>query len=237
MADQTLTAEQLSLLATFDTPTICNAIEVVYGRRGFDNFTHRTMHWSDRNVKAMVGYARTARIASLAPSSDPKAEVRGRRRDYFRHMANGPRPGIAVVEDMDGDAAIGAWWGEVHAYAHKNVCGLSGAVTNGLMRDLDDLAANFPVLAGGIGPSHGFVHVRDFGVEVNIHGMQVADGDLIHADQHGAVVIAEQVAAELPAAISTLQTNEKIVLDLVKPGAVNIEDFEQAWAEFEKART
>ncbi|MEO0496353.1 MAG: RraA family protein [Pseudomonadota bacterium] len=237
MSDNQLSSEQLALLASFDTPTICNAIEVVHGKRGFDNFTHQTMHWSDRAVKAVVGYARTAKIASVAPSSEPEAIVRAVRQDYFRHMATGARPGIAVVEDVDGDAAIGAWWGEVHAYVHKNVCGLSGAVTNGLMRDLADLAPDFPVLAGGIGPSHGFVHVQEFGTDVTICDMRVADGDLIHADVHGAVVIENEVLTDLSKAIATLQRNENIVLGPVKRGGVDLEQFETLWSDFEKART
>ena len=95
---------------------------------------------------------------------------------------------IAVVEDIDYPHAIGAYWGEVNTTIHK-AFGLGGALTNGVMRDLGDLPTGFPVVAGSIGPSHGFVHVRSVGQPVTIFGMHVVDGDLVHADRHGALVI------------------------------------------------
>lgn len=237
MTAQSLSMEHLALLATFDTPTVCNAIEVAQGQRGFSGFTHSTMHWSDVETFNMVGYARTAKISSLQPSKEDSAVVRERRRDYFRHMAEGPRPGVCVIEDIDGDSAIGAWWGEIHAQIHKSVCGLAGAVTNGLMRDLADLPSGFPILAGGLGPSHGFVHVKEIGMPVSILGATVNEGDLVHADQHGMVVIPKEVEHDLPAAIARLISSESIVLDAVKQRSVSIEEFEELWAQFEKART
>ena len=125
-------------LGSFDTPTVCNAIEVAQGRRGFAGFTHRTMHWSGAPDLRIVGFALTARIAGRTPPQEPADVLRERRMAYFRSMESGPRPGIAVVEDVDGDAALGAWWGEIHAQVHSKVFKLAGAVTNGVMRDLGE---------------------------------------------------------------------------------------------------
>ena len=55
----------LALLKDVDTPTVCNAIEVAQGKRGFDNYTKRTMFSSDAEAPAIVGFARTARIAGV----------------------------------------------------------------------------------------------------------------------------------------------------------------------------
>jgi regulator of RNase E activity RraA len=120
---------------------------------------------------------------------------------------------------------------------HAHVFGLEGAVTNGIMRDLGDMPDGFPVLAGGIGPSHGFVHIREIGTPVTIFGMQVNEGDLIHADRHGAVAIPAEVLPKLDAAIETLLRSEKIILDPLRSGTVDFERFEDLWAQFEKART
>jgi regulator of RNase E activity RraA len=224
-------------LGSFDTPTVCNAIEVAQGRRGFDGFTHRTMHWSGAPDLRIVGYARTARIAGRTAPEEPADLLRERRMAYFRSMASGPRPGIAAVEDVDGDAALGAWWGEIHAQVHSKVFKLAGAVTNGVMRDLGDMPDGFPVLAGAIGPSHGFVHVREIGTPVNIFGMTVRQGDLVHADRHGAVIIPMDVQEKLQAALDLLQKSEAIILDPLKQGPVGFEQFEDLWAQFERART
>ncbi|MGZ2256880.1 RraA family protein [Roseobacter sp. A03A-229] len=225
----------LALLKTVDTPTVCNAIEVAQGQRGFNDFTRGTMLCSAPG-EAMVGYARTARIRAVTPPEEPPEVIRARRMAYYKYMAEGPRPGLAVVQDMDGAQAIGAYWGEVNTNIHKSF-GLSGALTNGVMRDLGDLPEGFPVVAGSIGPSHGFVHVLDFDAEVEIFGMRVAPGALVHADRHGAVVIPEDVVPRLSEAIATLMRSEKIVFDAVKGKTLSFEDFEAVWAAFEAART
>lgn len=226
----------LTLLRAVDTPTVCNAIEVVEGKRGFDRFTRGTVLCSDPHAGAIVGYARTASIRAVAPPSEAPDVIRARRMAYYQHMATGPRPGIAVVEDLDGAAAIGAYWGEINTNVHKGF-GLSGALTNGVMRDLGDLPDGFPVIAGSIGPSHGFVHVVEIGKPVTVFGLRVCDGDLVHADRHGAVVIPAGYEATLAAAIGKMQATEKIVLDAARAPGFDFARFEEAWTAFERART
>lgn len=231
-----MTEDLLLLLRRVDTPTVCNAIEVAQGRRGFAAFTRGTMLASDPSAPAMVGYARTARIAAARPPSDPPEAVRARRMEYYRYMAAGPRPALAVVEDVDGPDAVGAFWGEINTTVHKGF-GLSGAVTNGVMRDLGDLPDGFPVLAGSIGPSHAFVHVTGIDVPVTVHGLAVSPGDLVHADRHGAVVIPPEVIGRLGEAIARLRETERLVLDPARTPGFDFAAFEQAWARFEVART
>ena len=231
-----MTPDLLDLLRKVDTPTVCNALEVVEGKRGFDRFTRGTVLMSDPEAGAIVGYARTAKIAAVAPPEEPSEVIRARRMDYYRHMATGPRPALAVVEDVDGAAAVGAYWGEVNTSVHKGF-GLAGALTNGVMRDLGDLPEGFPVIAGSVGPSHAFVHVREIATPVTVFGLTIADGELVHADRHGAVVIPETHVAALGAAIAKLLETERIVLDAARAPGFDFEAFEAAWTAFEKART
>lgn len=226
----------LDLLRQVDTPTVCNAIEVVQGRRGFDRFTRGTMLCSAPDDGAMVGYARTAQIAALAPPEEPADTIRARRMAYYRYMSEGPRPAIAVVEDLDFPDAVGAYWGEINTTIHKGF-GLSGALTNGVMRDLGDLPPGFPVVAGSIGPSHAFVHVREIDCQVDLFGLTINPGDLIHADRHGAVAIPPEVVAGLKAGIETLLRTEALVLEPAREEGFDFAAFERAWTAFEKART
>ncbi|MGB7317583.1 MAG: RraA family protein [Planktotalea sp.] len=226
----------LTLLKAVDTPTVCNAIEVAQGKRGFDAFTRGSMLCSDPDASTMVGYARTAKIAAVAPPTEPADVIKARRMDYYRHMSAGPRPAIAVVEDVDFPDCIGAYWGEINTTVHKGF-GLSGALTNGVMRDLGDLPEGFPVVAGSVGPSHGFVHVREIGTPVSIFGMSVKDGDLVHADRHGALVIPEDVIASLEGAIRQLLETEKLVLGPAREPGFDFDGFVTAWEAFERART
>ncbi|MCP4385916.1 MAG: RraA family protein, partial [Hyphomicrobiales bacterium] len=139
-------------LAAVDTPTICNAIEVVQGRRGYDRFTRATVLCSDPDHGPILGYVKTARIRSVKPAEEPAEKSRERRIDYYRYVSQPPRPAVVIIEDEDGLESTGAFWGEVNTTVHKGL-GLSGVVTNGLMRDLGDLAPGFPLIAAAVGPS------------------------------------------------------------------------------------
>jgi len=224
------------LLKQCDTPTVCNAIEVAQGKRGFANFTRQTMLYAANGQEVMVGFAKTAKIAAVEPPSESQDVIKARRMDYYRYMAGVDGPCLAVIEDLDFPNCIGAYWGEVNTTIHKGF-GVHGAVTNSVMRDLGDMASDFPVLAASIGPSHGFVHVRDIDCVVDICGMTVSPGDLIHADQHGAVVVPKVIIGELESAIQTLLRNEKIVIEPARQEDFDFDKFETSWAEFEKART
>jgi regulator of RNase E activity RraA len=224
----------LKLLESVDTPTVCNAIEVAQGRRGFNAFTRGTMLASAQG--AMVGYAVTAQIAALAPPTEDAPTIRTRRMDYYRAMADGPKPSVAVIEDLDYPDCIGAYWGEVNTTIHKGF-GMSGALTNGVMRDLGDLAPGFPVVAGSIGPSHGFVHVRSIGRPVTIHGLTITPGDLVHADRHGAVIVPRDIIPVLAASIAKMQAAEQVILGPARAEGFDFAAFERAWAAFEKVRT
>ena len=230
-----MTPSLLSLLRKVDTPTVCNAIEVAQGKRGFDRFTRGTMLCSAPDEPAIVGYARTAKIAAIHPPSEPADVIRARRMAYYKYMAEAPKPSVAVIEDVDYPDCIGAYWGEINTSVHKGF-GMSGVVTNGVMRDLGDLPEGFPVVAGSVGPSHGFVHIREIDTPVSVFGLTVSPGDLIHADRHGALMIPVDITVQLEAAIQKLLVTERIVLDAARQSGFDFKTFETAWSEFEKAR-
>ena len=168
--------------------------------------------------------------------------------DHQRWISVSKGHEIPVTGDVVGDhlcgCRLGAFcqfvvthqWHRVHTAVHKGL-GLAGAVTNGVMRDLGDLEPGFPVLAGSIGPSHAFVHVREIACTVSIFGMQVHDEDLVHADRHGALVIPRQVIPELHSAIEKLLTTEQLILGPARAEGFTIDKLKDAWAAFEQART
>ncbi len=223
------------LLKSVDTPTICNAIEVAQGQRGFNGFTRGTMLASDADG-VMVGHARTARIRAVAPPTEAADVIKARRMAYYKYMSEGPRPAVCVVQDLDVPGAIGAYWGEVNTNIHK-AFDIAGTLTDGVMRDLGDVAKGYPVVAGSIGPSHGYVHVVDYDAPVRVFGLDIQPGDLVHADRHGAVVIPDDVVSSLSAAIKTLTMSEDIIFSTVKGKKISFDEFQTVWAAFEEART
>jgi regulator of RNase E activity RraA len=208
----------LAELRAVDTPTICNALELVVTPREKIRFTTRPYVATEPEA-VLVGFARTCTIRAEAESSLPGPEKRKLRLAWYEHVATAkPGPNIAVIQDLDSTPGTGAFWGEVNTTVHKGL-GVLGCVTNGSIRDLGMVAKPFPLIAGVVNPSHAFVHVTSVGTEVSIHGMVVRDGDLIHADRHGAAVIPLAVADKLPGAIDLGARREKVILDAARaPG-------------------
>ena len=206
-----LATEVLAALKAVDTPTICNAIELVEGKRRNTGFTRATVIAADPMLPPMVGFALTARIRSDRPASEDPTVVRARRLDYYRYLASNTRPRLVVIEDHGEEPGIGAFWGEVNVAIHKGL-GLQGVLTNGSIRDLGAIDPGFHLLAGSIGPSHAFVHVTGFDTQVTVFGLDIGPGDLIHADRHGAVIIEPGIETELPRAIDLVTRKEAPIL-------------------------
>src|SRR5260221_12986608 len=174
---------QLDALAKWDTPTICNGLEIVTPERRGHGYTVEHMQCADPALPPMVGYARTATIRAVQPAIIPGDEQRARRLAYYRYVAAPPTPTITVLQDLDPNPGYGAFWGEVQSNVHKGL-GCLGCVTNGSFRDLDMLAPGFQILGGKIGPGHPLVQPLHVGGQVNIHGLTVKAADLIDADRH-----------------------------------------------------
>ncbi|MCO5128973.1 MAG: RraA family protein [Xanthobacteraceae bacterium] len=227
-AHQPLPAEILSALAAYDTPTICNAMEVVAPGRRLIGFTTRPLVCPFPDLPPIVGYARTATIRAMAASGQSAAEQQAQRLAYYDYVGQGEGPRISVIQDIDGaEAGFGAFWGEVNSAVHKAL-GCLGVVTDGSIRDIPQWAPGFQALAGSIGPSHAHVHVTGFGAEVRVAGMTVRSGDLIHADRHGAVVIPREVAARLPDAAELCGRREEPILAIARDAGFTLDKLREA---------
>jgi regulator of RNase E activity RraA len=224
---QVLTAEQFAFLRRFDTPTICNGLELVMPERQALGFTTEQLFPTDQTLPPIVGYARTATIRSVEPPARDAAAMREQRLAYYSYIAAEPHPSVVVIQDIDTRPGFGAFWGEVQTAVHKGL-GALGGVTNGSMRDLDQVAPGFQLLAGKIGPSHAHVHLVDFGGQVNVFGMTVRHGDVIHADRHGAVVVPFAALDGLPAAIDKIAKREKVILDAARAPGFTFEKLKAA---------
>lgn len=227
MSVERLNPAQLEALRHFDTPTICNALELVVPERRAIGFTTEPFFCADPALPAMVGYARTATIRAVEPSALAGAAARQQRADYYSYVAEGGLPKVVVIQDLDPRPGFGAFWGEVNSNIHKGL-GCPAVITNGSVRDLPDLADGFQVLAGRVGPSHAYIHIVDFGRPVTVAGMRVSDGDLIHADQHGAVVIPAEVATEVASAADLIARRERIVIDAAQQPGFDVDALRRA---------
>ena len=101
-ASAPLPASLLEALARYDTPTICNAMEVVAPERRLIGYTTKPLVCPFPDLPPMVGYARTVTIRSVLKSGLPAAEQSKRRIDYYEYMGTGHGPRITVIQDIDG---------------------------------------------------------------------------------------------------------------------------------------
>ncbi len=212
MAD--FTNADLTTLAQWDTPTICNALEIVVPERRGHGFTTTPFSCLYPDMAPIVGLARTARIRAATPVDAGRGPGPDRV-PYYSYVADGAMPRIVVIEDLDPTPGIGAFWGEVHTAVHKGL-GALGCVTNGSYRDVADSAPGFQLLGGMVNPSHAFVHAVDFGGPVTVHGMQVVHDDVVHADRHGAVVVPAKAVTRIPEAVDLIARREAVILDAAR---------------------
>ena len=212
-------------LRKYDTPTIVNSLELLDSKFRTSGFTKEQLFCTDTSLPPIIGYARTATIKA-SNEIDPQIK-RVRSLAYYEYVSSGTGPWISVIQDIDENPGFGAFWGEVNSNIHKAL-GVIGTITNGSVRDLDVLSEGFQVLAGKIGPAHAYVRIEETGIPVNIFGMEVKHNDLLHADRHGAVVIAAELLQKLPEAIELMISREKVILDACKREDFNYHVLRQA---------
>ena len=225
-------ADDLAILTQWDTPTICNALEeIVPERRGY-GFTTQHLFALDPSLSPVCGFARTATIRAAESSRETKAEMAKKRVTYYEYVATGPMPTIAVIQDLDPVPGVGAFWGEVQTTIHKSL-GAVGAVTNGSFRDVQDSARGFHLIGAKVGPSHAYVHLMDIDCLVTVHGLTVATNDIVHLDQHGAVMIPPEAVRKIPAAVDLIARRENVIIAAAKADDFNINKLKTAIGEIE----
>ena len=208
-----LSEETIGALRALDTPTVSNAIES-FGVRP------RTMGHADARIRCMfpelgvaVGYAVTFTSGEYGPGEKRSHATRLR---LYEAVERAPRPCILVQQDTGARPLSACFWGEMMANLFRRL-GAEGVVLDGVVRDTEAMrAAGFKTWAAGVTPSRGDLRVVDVNVPVSVGGMSVLPGDLIHADANGALVIPQEIAAEIPAAAKKVMDRETGMLGFIR---------------------
>jgi len=219
--------EEFEFLRSIDTPTVCNLVEIVTPARRGAGYTVKHLHCPFPELPPVVAFARTVTIKAKDAFGMGDAGYIQRRLDYLDYVAAEPRPTVMVIEDLDEEPGYGAFWGEVQSNVHQAL-GCLGTVTNGCIRDIPMIPPGFQMLAGSIAPSHAYVHMVDYGGEVNVHGMTVRSNDLIHADRHGAVVVPADKIGEMKTALVGLAEREAKIITAARAPDMTVEKLKAA---------
>ena len=199
-------------LSEIDTPTICNALELIDSRRRNYGYTDEVLFCLKPEMKPIVGFAKTATCRSVIPSDKSSDQLKRDRVKYYNYINDGIYPKIVVMQDIDGiRSGHGPFWGEFNTRIHKAL-GCVGVVTDNTIRDVPNLPDDFQILSKGIKPSHGNIHIVDYNIQVNVASMGVCPGDIIHADLHGAVCFPISIAEEVLIKAKEFVDNETPIL-------------------------
>jgi 4-hydroxy-4-methyl-2-oxoglutarate aldolase len=211
-----ITAETLKRLAQFDTPTICNVIELFDVRPRTDGYMNAKIQANFPEMPPMVGFASTASFRSGAFPG--KGDAYGSMERQVELFAELPGPAVVVFQDLD-NPAVGATFGEVMCSTYKSF-GSVGLITSGGGRDLLQVKAlGYPVFTGSTICSHACCHILHVGLPVHVGGLMVDNGDLLHGDANGVTNIPRDIATDVADASQEFIDAEKIVLDYVNgPG-------------------
>ena len=203
-----LNSKQIAELEKFNTPTICNAIESFKIRPNTEGFMGPDIKCMIPYTKPIAGYAVTAKISAVSPPTDKQKKLTD---PYYKILDQYKIPTIAVIEDLDQNP-IGSFWGEVNSSIHM-VFNCLGVITNGGVRDIKEAEAiGFRYFASNILVSHAYVHLVEINCPVEIGGLLVKPGDLLHADIHGVALIPHEISSTLAVACKEVMEAEAIVI-------------------------
>jgi len=215
----------LAALAKFDTPTICNTIELFEVRA-------RTAGYMDARIRACfpemppaVGYASTAAMRCAQPRRE--GDVYGSLDEHVARFGELPGPAMVVYQDLD-EPAVAATFGEIMCTTYR-AFGAAGLITSGPARDLDQVRQlGFPAFSNGAICSHGYSHIVELHRAVRVGGLTIHAGDLIHADANGVATVPPEIASEVAGAAAEFVTAESLVLTYLKTPDVTAKGFAEA---------
>jgi len=220
-----ISAAVLERLARYDTPTVCNVIELFEVRPRNEGYMDGRIRACFPHLPPMVGFALTTTFRSMAPprGGDVYAGI-GQQIEAFAEL---PGPPVIVFQDLDEPTAA-ATFGEVMCSTYK-AFGAAGIITSGAGRDLEQVEAlKFPAFTNGTICAHGYCHMLQINVPVTVGGIVIRPGDLLHGDCNGVTTIPLEIASEVPDACEEFMAAEKVVLDYLKKDRVTPEGYAEA---------
>ena len=200
-------------LARFDTPTVCNVIELAGLRSKADGYADSRLKACYPGLPSMVGYATTATFRSAMPPADGVAY--GGIEEQLETFNRLPGPAVVVFQDLD-DPPAAATFGEILCTTYQRF-GAAGLVTSGTGRDLQMVEPlRFPCFVTGTQGAHGYCHFPQIGIPVRVCGLVIRSGDLLHGDLNGLTVIPPEIAPVLERECDAFMAAEAVILNYLK---------------------
>ncbi len=219
--NQPLTFEQLEALRRLDACVLANAIETFQERLRNEGFVDHTVRCLFPRLPAMIGYAATIKIRGSAPPTTDGSYPE--RTDWWDYILSLPAPRVVVVQDVATRVGLGSLVGSVHMNILRALHCV-GVVTNGSVRDIPEAeSAGFHFFAGSVAVSHAYVHIVEIGQPLEIGGLKIHSGDLLHGDLHGVQSIPLEIAARIPERAEEIEAREQALIALCRSPEFSLE--------------
>ena len=212
----------IDYLKTVDTPTLCNAIELLSVRPQREGFTPLTIRALFPEFGRMCGYAVTAQVESVSQTEPFDLE---RFIELYRAVESSPKPAVVVLQEIGGYRDYAAHCGEVMSTVFTRL-GAIGLVSDCGVRDIPEVhSIGFHYFARGAVPSHANFRIVRAGVPVQIEGMVVKSGDVLHGDQNGLVAVPNVPIEKIASAVDKVRSRERKLMDWVRSERFSLDGF------------
>ena len=203
----------LDYLRTIDAPTLSNAIELLKVRPRREGFTPLQVRALFPELGRLCGYAVTAQVETVTEIDAHSAEPFI---DLCRQLEQSAKPAVVVFQEVGGYGDYAAHCGEVMATVFQRLKAI-GLVSDCGVRDILEVRAlGFHYFARGSVVSHANFRVVRAGVPVQVCGMVVRSGDLIHGDENGVLLVPSGIEDKLPAAVDAVRSRERRLMDWIR---------------------
>ncbi|UCF38003.1 MAG: RraA family protein [Acidobacteriota bacterium] len=221
--------EILTRLSQIDSPTLSNAIERFRVRpltSGYAGFDLRCIY---PKLGSMVGYAVTC-------TADSTTEVSSSPRGLFplwEALEASPKPAVLVIKDIGPERVRSCHLGEVMATTAKAL-GAVGCVSDGGLRDILEIEqlGGFQLFCPGFTVSHGNPVICDINVDVELSGLQIRPGDLLHGDINGLLTVPDEVIEDVCDQVEQVRKVEAEILDLVRSPGFSVDALKELHGRF-----
>ncbi len=224
-----LTSTELESLRRLDACTLANAIETFHERLRNEGFVDPTVRCLFPRFQPMLGYAATIKIRGSAPPTTNGAYPD--RTDWWDYIVSLPAPRVVVVQDISTQPGLGSLVGAVHMNILRSLHCV-GVVTNGSVRDIPAAeSAGFHLFSGSVSVSHAYVHIVEIGRPIEIGGLRIEPGELLHGDLHGVQSVPLDIATRIPAVAAQITAREQEIIALCRSPEFSLEKLRAAVAE------
>jgi regulator of RNase E activity RraA len=218
----------LEKLRKFDTPTICNVIELFDVRPRNTGFMDSRIVACFPEMPPIVGFAATATFRSSAPPR--QGDVYSGLDKQVERFTELSGPAIVVFQDLD-QPTVAATFGEIMCTTYKSF-GAAGLVTSGAGRDLDQVRKlGFPVFTRGTICAHGYSHIPQIHIPVHVGGIAVYPDELVHGDCNGVTTVPRDIAEEVADVGDEYVAAEMIVIEAMRRTDSDLRLLREATAE------